>query len=282
MPIDYKNIWADVPESEGQPESGVIATVGTKTPPSADANGGQGSVGSGTAAPNSSASSSPLSKSNTKIPLRDPTFMYKPFSDAIAAAIEKAAKEGIVVQVTSTYRDPKKQEAMKKDPGAWGVKKINGKFVQVAEPWKSTHQYGMGVDVAIVGDKKSDYRRFAEICGDNIYWGGSYGDDVHYEWSTQPPGDTGLQARAFAEAYGTDKPDYLKHVWKQFDTIQSTPVTAEEAATPGSPWNTVLKVVGLGPTKRTESSNTVADTAEDCTEATLTKRGLDTIADVKG
>ena len=93
----------------------------------------------------------------------------------------------------------------------------------------------------------------------------------------QYPGNTGLQARAFAEAYGTNKPDYLQHVWKQFTKMEQPPVTAEEAATPGSAWNTIVALLGVGPTKRNESNNTVADTAEDCAEATLTKRGFDTL-----
>lgn len=271
-PIDYQNMWAD--SAKGKEDSGVFATVGTKNPPTAAANGGAGAVGSGSAAPIGKIVSQ--DKSTT---LYGPK-MYKPFSDAIAAGMEAAAKLGMQIQITSTYRDPKKQEEMKKYPENYGVAKdAAGNFVQVAEAWKSCHQYGLAVDIKIVGGQRDDYAKFASLCGDSIYWGGSYGDYVHYEWRTNPPGKTGLQARAFVEKEPgyKDDPDYLTKVWNHFDAVAGRPVLPKDATTPAAFAERALEIIGLGG-DRTKSTGTQTATAEPCTPVILPTKGMDKIA----
>ena len=270
-PIDYANIWKD--SAQGQSNSGVISVVGTKDPPSSAANGGAGAVGSGTAVP-VTASTAP----DVVVPFRDPTYMYKPFSDAIAAALSAAEAQGMKVTITATFRDPKKQEAMKAHPDVYGVAKDkNGRFVQVAEPWKSCHQYGMAVDIKIASGKRSDYKKFAALAGDSIHWGGNYGDYVHYEWSTQPPGKTGIQCQKIVNAEklkDTPAPVYLQKIWAQFDALRTNPTlsTAGQSivATPES--KRPMEILGIGESKVTGTSE--AATAEPCTPALLTESGV--------
>lgn len=284
MPIDYQDIWAEDKDSwKGHSASGIVAVVGTKTPPSSDANGGAGAVGSGKPTPQSSIAGKDKSALTNKSLYSD--FMYKPFSDAMDAAIKKAEDLGMKIRVTSAFRHAKYQQAMKDDPGKYGVaiNKSTGEFVQVSEPWNSTHQYGLGLDIAIDGGRMSDYQQFAQLCGDNIYWGGNYGDYVHFEWSTQPAGKTGLQARAFVETGKlTEDPEYYKKVWKHFDEVEVNPVLASQIATPGSFKEFARNIIGLGPDKRTVSTGTVADTAEACAEKTLTTPGIEQFTTVKG
>lgn len=258
-PIDYKSLWGTTDKEDdgkGNPTSGVISVVGTKNPPSQSANGGAGSVGSGQAAPISK-----TPQESARIVENHPR-LYKPFREAIARAIQEAAKLGINVSITSAYRDPKKQEAMKNDPEAWGVARDpkTGGFVQVAEPWKSSHQYGMAVDVSI---PSGEYAKFAQICGDSIYWGGAYGDYVHFEWNSQPPGKTGAQAKLYVESKPglQNSADYLSEVWKHFDAV---------AGNPTSP----------APKPNIRDDGTQTATAEACSPQHLSKRGLDSIPTV--
>lgn len=247
-PISYRSIWGENPKEaeQGDTKAGVIAKTGTKTPPSSSSNGGAGSVGSDKAATKSS--SSPFAiNSNAPYKYDDSTVMYAPFSAAIKEALELAKKQGFPpITVTSTYRHPAKQKAMKENPAAYGVaRNKNGDFVQVAEPWSSCHQYGLALDISIEGDRLADYAAFADLCGDKIYWGGRYGDRVHYEWNAPPGGKTGNQANSFRQTLklveGNDPKDftYLKPVWDYISSLSGNPFvttpTGQAAATPDKP-----------------------------------------------
>jgi len=300
-PIDYKDLWGRTSEDSekdafSSPNSGVFANVGTKTAPTSAANGGPGSVGSGKPPP-SNASQSPFKVTDgtsLHIPYNSPIYMYKPFSDAIAQALEAAKAENFPpITITSTYRSPELQLYLKQNPSA-RAKKANGDPVAVAEPWSSLHQYGMAIDIKIDGNNQEHYRRFASLCGPNVLWGQLYnGDYVHFEWKSpglQGSGKTSLQANKFRRVAGfgdevtasrtstltqatpSGKSNYLQAVWKQFSAMEQQVVAAEEAATPPS------GVIESFKSYFTSSSNDTgtgdATVPEDCKYAPLTQSGM--------
>ena len=220
-PISYKNLWDD--DYKGEPKSGVQVEVGTKEPAKPSSNGSAGSTGSGTPTPAASADKSPFA------PLADDN-LYPPFLKAINLALEKAKNEGLPkITIKSKYRSPAKQLDLKEHPEK-RAKKANGESVEAAEPWKSSHQYGMAIDISIQGNRHADYQKFAELCGTNILWGAVYKDDyVHYEWNV--PGGAGRQANLIAKQLGYDDSTiedvgefkeslFLEDVWKKFDSIK--------------------------------------------------------------
>lgn len=260
-PIDYKDLWGDTSTAKGKdevgsPNSGVQVVVGTKTTPTTAANGGPGSVGSGTPTPAASTSKSPfkVGYGDVETPYNDPTFMYKPFSDAIAKALEQAKAENFpAISIQSTYRSPQKQLYLKQHPEA-RAKKANGDPVGANEPWQSLHQYGMAIDIRIAGNSMELYQRFAMLCGPNIHWKGA-NDHVHYEWKSpglSGSGKTDVQANKFRQAagYGSEltaskttklhdksplarsNANYLQAVWKQFDSLEKQAVSLRDAALP--------------------------------------------------
>ena len=305
MPIDYRNIWGE--ELDGSETSGVFVTVGTKTPPTSAANGTPGSVGSGTPAPsNTSKSPFSLAQSDKLIPYNDSKYMYKPFSDAITAALDLAKKENFpAITITSTYRDPQKQLYLQQHPEA-RAKKANGDPVECAEPWKSCHQYGMAIDIKIAGNRWTDYQRFAALCGETVKWGAAYSNDyVHYEWNSPglkgTSGKTSLLANKFRKVAGfgdTDastmtaaeqrqaaaasgsgsgsaaaaKGSYLEAVWKQFMNMEQR-VNIPEATPPSF----VDKIIAfITPSESTGTGD--ATTGPPCAPSYLQKPGM---ADIK-
>jgi hypothetical protein len=276
-PIDYKNIWRDT--AEGTKDSGVITVIGTKNAPDSAANGGDGATGSGKPAPERNATANKNLSGLTDPRLNGPN-MYQPFVKAIQEAIKKAAEEGIQVTIKSAFRHAKYQEAMKADPVSYGVaRKANGEFVAVAEPWKSCHQYGLAVDIQIAGAGANDprYQKFADLCGDNIYWGGNYGDYVHYEWATQPAGNTGRQANNIVENRKLQNdPEYYKKVQNTFSAINNAiPITVANPET-----TQAIRAAGIEQNMGTGTGDTKM--APDCEPAILTKAGTDSIATTTG
>jgi hypothetical protein len=268
-PISYADIWGEGNKVSGQERSGVRAVVGTTTPAKSGANGAAGSTGSGTATTESKSAASATEINDANL--------YGPFQKAMNEALKQAANEGMSITVTSKYRSPELQADMKKNPKAHGVaRKANNSFVKVGEPWLSSHQYGMAVDVKIEGGKRADYQRFSEICLSKgpILWGQLYnGDYVHYEWNPAP-GKTGQRANQMREELGYDvkggklvgpKGTYLQAVWDAFDKQLGTPT--QTAQTPPLP-NT------------TKTGTEDVKQAEQCQPAKLTEAGLTTMEDI--
>ena len=261
QPIDYANIWGK--NDKGSQYSGVFTAVGANTPPTTAPADKARAIEKGT----------PPTDTPSNIPIGDPTFMYKPFSDAISAALAAAQKVGLPpISIVSTYRDPAKQLYLKNNPQA-RAKKANGDPVQAAEPWRSAHQFGMAVDIKIQGNNYNDYQKFAKLCGTSVFWGAGYnGDYVHYEW--RMPGTRGgnvaTQANRFRIAEGypdTSKgTDYLHAVWKHFDSMNGTP--------------TDLPQEQLKTKRETQTATSSSPNAEACTPAYLGSPGLDTIKSV--
>ena len=282
MPISYKSLWGEK-EAGNEDEmadqfSGVRTQVGTKNPPTKDANGGAGSVGSGTSGSDrgqegrGSGSGSVVADKNFK---NDPN-MYKPFVNAMDAAIKKAVDLGYTIEVTSTYRSPKDQQNMKSHPEDWGVKKVDGRYVPIGAPWGSLHQYGMAMDIKIVGGTWEDYRKFSEIAGGTIQWGDKYDKDyIHYEWKV-PNGRT--QMDDFRKNQGWDTSnypaDYLKKTWAAVDS--KTNLSASKSAPEGSAsfWE------NLNPFTPQETGTTPAKTSEVCSPSRLSQSGLSAIQDL--
>jgi len=275
-PISYKSVWADSPN--GDTNSGVRVSVGTKTSSkdSAEAAG----------APGSAKPTPPTKPAAWSAKVKDHKHgdkVYGPLANIIDAAIEVAKKRGFKqIQITSTYRDPKQQQAMRLNPKDNGVaRKLDPPydFVAVGKEWGSSHQYGMAVDIKIEGGSYAEYQEFANICNqvandlvkrtDKIKWGGTaYNNDyVHYEWNA-PGGDTGTQADQYRKAMGYTtenmgtKPDYLTEVWKHFTALEGTVDITNQPKVPPTQKGQL--------DQRGSGSATAADTAMPCIPSKLT------------
>lgn len=286
MPISYKSLWG-AKEAGNEDEtadqfSGIRAQVGTKNPPTKDANGGDGSVGSGTTASDKgqeSRSGSGGGGISGKDFKNNPN-MYKPFVEAMDAAFKKAAELGYKIKVNSTYRSPQQQQDMKVHPEKWGVKKLSdGRYVPVGAAWGSLHQYGMAMDISIDGGSREDYRKFAEIAGGNIQWGDIYGGDyIHYEWKVRNGRD---QMNNFRKSQGWSTQnypsDYLKKTWDHVDS--KTNLSASKSAPEGATawWESLNPFT---PDKPLETGTKSAETAEVCSPARLSQSGLSAIQDL--
>jgi len=215
--------------------------------------------------------------------------VFKPLVNIIDGAIELAKKRGFKpIKVTSTYRPPEQQERMKLHPAENGVaRKKNGDFVQVGEPWKSAHQYGLAIDISIEGGSYADYQEFATICNqvaadqlkgkpsNKILWGGNaYNNDyVHYEWNA-PGGKTGAQANEYrtAKGYSTSNTSgvvpqsaYLADVWAHFTALEGGTSETIAGKTPSVPPAAEDTTAG-----RAKKSGTTAAKVEPCNPMRLT------------
>ena len=211
-PISYASIWGKPANSEdndgdkekGDLKSGVIVEVGTQTSKNTKSNGSEGSVGSNTPAPPAS---------GKKVTSSD---MYPPFSEVIEAALKQAAKQGLKIRVTSTYRSPAEQKNLKDNPNL-RAKKANGQPVACGEPWKSLHQYGLAVDIKIAGNNMNDYRTFANLCKPLVAWGSKYnGDYVHYEWASRTARDADALRRQAGITDVTGR-KHLEVIWARLN-----------------------------------------------------------------
>ena len=283
-PISYKEVWADSPNGEkGFSSSGVRVQVGTKAT-AKDSSSTAGAPGSDKPAPSSPATWSASVKS-----AKGGDMVFKPLVNIIDGAIELAKKRGFKpIKVTSTYRPPEQQERMKLHPAENGVaRKKNGDFVQVGEPWKSAHQYGLAIDISIEGGSYADYQEFATICNqvaadqlkgkpsNKILWGGNaYNNDyVHYEWNA-PGGKTGAQANEYrtAKGYSTSNTSgvvpqsaYLADVWAHFTALEGGTSETIAGKTPSVPPAAEDTTAG-----RAKKSGTTAAKVEPCNPMRLT------------
>ena len=226
-PISYADLWKE--DQIGTPESSVWTQVATNAEATkgAAANGAEGSTGSGKA---------PMAP--TKISINDSQYMFPEFTQIIKEAMAIWQTEGKPeIAITSTYRSPAYQADMKRRQ-----KEGDPKFQKfaVGEPWGSSHQYGLAVDIWIKGNKYEDYQEFYNYCNtratlkNHIYWGDAYkrngvGDYIHYEYKAAGM-STGLGQKANelrqkakisdADANGTK---HLKVVWDYLRSIESLP-----------------------------------------------------------
>jgi peptidoglycan L-alanyl-D-glutamate endopeptidase CwlK len=103
----------------------------------------------------------------------DLSLLHPTFRAALVLTLDKLAKEAIPFKVFEAYRYPERQA----DLYAQG-RTAPGKIVTYAEPWRSYHQYGLGVDLVLnlggqwswdtAGDKLKWWKRMQEIgreCG---------------------------------------------------------------------------------------------------------------------
>lgn len=231
-PISYASLWTD--DVAGDQNSSVHSESGTTAPPAntTPANGSQGSVGSGKVSP-----------TPPRISLDDETYMFPEFATIIKDALGKWG-ESPAISITSTYRSPEFQADMKERQLAGDPK--YAKFA-VGEPWRSTHQYGIAVDIKIAGGAYADYKNFYALCEKiapgNIYWGDTYkrnggGDYIHFEYKPSSY-STGIGGKAdelrrkagITNMAGTE---HLKLIWAFLRNADSKPSTMPPYAAPST------------------------------------------------
>jgi LAS superfamily LD-carboxypeptidase LdcB len=114
--------------------------------------------------------------------------------ERVDAALAAAEAAGLVVHVTSTYRDPKLQKRLY---DAWIRRGRTG--LPAAPPGRSTHEYGLAFDAVVTRGRLQDFVRIAECHG--LKWAGQR-DRVHFDpfgfeaWSRL------LSGKAYSVSYG--------------------------------------------------------------------------------
>ncbi len=269
IPISYKSIWGSGDDSKdtGDLESGVRVMTGTKKT-SKESSASRSAPGSGqatdTAFTVTSAGGIPK--------YDDPTVMYGPFSEGLKKALDDAKEYGIPpITIVSTYRNPQKQQKMRENPGANGVKQLsNGSYVPVGEAWMSLHQYGLAVDIHIQGDRQIDYIRFAELTNRYNIRGGSTSDPVHFEWKV--PGGAASLSRLvdnkseITNTNNAESIEYLQRVWRHLEGITVSPISG-------------ISTAGMPPPP-SETQEWSAKTPDECSPAQLQESGLSRMSSV--
>jgi hypothetical protein len=222
-PIDYRDIWT---ETAGHPKSGT---------PSNSSNGVEPSTKTVSATGNPDAPDGGQKEKIISPPsIQDTDKLYQPFLALVNELLDAAAKQGMELKVTETFRTPEKQQADFE------------KGVSHAEPYQSLHQFGLAVDIVpvTVSDNKrqldfNDTAKFSELNKINktisqpLVWGGtfrSFYDGAHFE----APWISGKEAQQIFFKHRSD-PEYYRFVWAEVDRRTSYNAASKSDGTVGPP-----------------------------------------------
>jgi hypothetical protein len=252
LPISYATIWDA--NLTGTAQSAVFTDTGKDTPSNVANDGSKGSTGSGSVLP-------------TPVDLASDTLLYPAFKQALQQTLNEAAKQGLKVVVNNAFRSSKEQaDLMKK----------KSKYPEVAEPWRSLHQYGLAADLNIEGNNKEDYYKLADIARQyGLRWGGNFTtsfDYVHFDWGFNIKGSKCQEIMKSTPINFDDKnpgATGIKRVWAFLDGGE----TKTSSATPEQGTKSSAADLAQNMTKKSTGTETISP-APACEGQELQKSGL--------
>lgn len=139
---------------------------------------------------------------------------YSPMSGVLLSGLNLAKKAGYPLAIFESFRTPQRQDQLY----AQG-RTAPGKIVTQATGWKSWHQYGVAVDIALLDDGRWSWdfdpkamSKFFDL--DKLIWGGTFKspDGPHYEWRNKP---SLVVAEALVKSNG------ILRFWAELDALGS-------------------------------------------------------------